>query len=272
MLPINRLISHRFRGFAKEENTVQGLLACFDFGVKYVEFDIRVARCGTPMIYHDEYALDASGHMRNICDVMATDFTQVGGRFKTIPTAEELFNAAAAHPDKTAVLLVDIKDAGFEMEIHSLVMAAGLSERVNYVSWVPEVLYQINAIAPNTPLCLSHWCQNPGSLVRSHHTVYDAKNGCIPRPESHVRKHGERSGWYVENGLKGELRELLRSVKGSVCLPQAMASAELIAAYHTDGIEVSTFSYIEWPSIMAHEDTLKPDFYFIDKKGVFDAL
>lgn len=272
MLPINRLISHRFRGFASEENTIAGLVACMDFGVKYVEFDIRVARCGTPMIYHDEYALDAKGRKRDICDVMATDFADVGGRFATIPSAEDLFNAAAAHSNTSTQLLVDIKDAGFEEEIHSLVMAAGLGARVTYVSWVPEVLYQINEIAPDIPLCLSHWCQNPGDIVRSHHVVHDAKNGHVPRPNGFTRKHGDRSGWFVDGSLKGELREILQRVKGSVCVPEGMATAELVAAYQADGIEVSTFSYITWPAIMAHEETLKCDLYFIDNKEVYDAL
>lgn len=272
MLPINRLISHRFRGFAPEENTIEGLVACMDFGVEYVEFDIRVARCGTPMIYHDEYAPDGTGRKRDICDVMARDFAKVGGRFATIPTAEDLLNAAAAHPNTSTKLLIDIKDAGFETEIHSLVMAADLINRVTYVSWLPEVLYQINALAPNTPLCLSHWCQNPGDLVRAYHIVYDAKNGRVPRPTPYTLKHGERSGWFVKGGLKGELRELLQQVKGSVCVPQDMATPELVAAYQADGIEVSTFSYIKWPAIMAHEDTLKCDLYFIDNKIVFDEL
>ena len=57
-LTIDALISHRFRGFAKRENTLEGLKAALDFGVVNLEFDVRVAACGTPMIYHDEYALD----------------------------------------------------------------------------------------------------------------------------------------------------------------------------------------------------------------------
>lgn len=267
----DRLISHRFRGFAPEENTVAGLNAALSFGVTYLEFDIRVARCGTPMIYHDEYALDGTGQKRLLCDVMACDFKSIGGRFATIPTAEDLFNAAAAHDRTDAILLVDIKDAGFEVEIHSLVMAAGLSHRVTYVSWVPEALFQIHAIAPDVRLCLSHWCQNPNAAIRAHHRVYDVKDGVVPR-RPHSLIHGQRSGYFVDGPLRGELRDMIIKTGGSICVPQDMVSAELVADYHRDDITVSTFSYVSWPAIQAHNKQMNIDLYFIDHKRVFDAL
>ncbi|WP_371395972.1 glycerophosphodiester phosphodiesterase [Fretibacter rubidus] len=267
----DRLISHRFRGFAPLENTVEGLNTALTFGVQHLEFDIRVARCGTPMIYHDEYALDGHGKRRLLCDVMAKDFAAIGGRFVTIPTAEDLFNAARDHEVTSAQLLVDIKDAGFELEIHALVMAAGLSKRVTYVSWVPEALYQIHAIAPNIPLCLSHWCEDPNAMIRAHHVVYTAADGHISKT-AQSRIHGQRSGYYVKGGLRGTLRDMIMKTGGSVCVPQDMVSTDLVADYHRDGIAVSTFSYINWPSIEAHDEAMNIDLYFIDDKVVFDAL
>ena len=271
MLDISRLISHRFRGFAEEENTIQGLNAAMTRGVELLEFDIRVTRCGTPLIYHDEYALDAAGKKRNICDIMASELPAIGGRFATMPKAEDLFHAAGLHPNKKPHLLVDIKDAGFEAEIHALVMMAGLGERVTYVSWVPEALYQMHDIAPNAPLCLSHWCQNPNKTIRRKHIVHEAKNGIITRRDP-VMIHGERSGYFVSGRLDGELFEILKSVKGSVCVPQDMVSAELVAQYHAEGLQVSTFSYVDWPSIMTANDAMNIDHYFIDDKIVFDQL
>jgi len=221
---MSRLISHRFRGFAGEENTVAGLTAAMSRGVELLEFDIRVTLCGTPLIYHDEYALD-----------------------------------------------IDIKDAGFETEIHSLVMTAGLGERVTYVSWVPEALYQIHDIAPTVPLCLSHWCQSPNEKTRKVHKVYEARNGRIPR-RSTVTIHGERSGYFVDGRLQGELFDIIKATNGSVCVPQDMVSAELVQAYHAEAIEVSAFSYVDWNSIMAADKAMKIDQYFIDDKIVFDQM
>ena len=271
MLDISRLISHRFRGFAKEENTISGLLAAMTRGVALLEFDIRVTRCGTPLIYHDEFSKDKNGSVRKICDVMAGDLIDIGGRFASMPTAENLLKAAGNHPNKDARLLIDIKDAGFESEIHALVMMAGLGKRVTYVSWVPEALYQIHEIAPDVPLCLSHWCKNPNALIRKLHTVHTAKDGNIPR-RAPLTIHGERSGYFVDGRLKGELFNIIKSTRGSVCVPQDMVTADLVAAYHAEGITVSAFSYVDWPAILAANSAMQIDEYFIDDKAVFDEI
>ncbi|WP_026942167.1 glycerophosphodiester phosphodiesterase [Hellea balneolensis] len=265
MVSLSNLISHRFRGFAPHENTVQGLIAALDFGVLNLEFDIRVAKCGTPMIYHDEYALDKIGTAHRLSDVMARDYAALGGLFSHMPTAEMLFAAMGAHPNKDARFLIDIKDAGFEAEIHALVMLNRLGGRVIYVSWVPEALYTMHDIAPEADFCLSHWCQSPDAKTRKVHKVFKAKLGHIKRPRR-KKVHGERSGWFVDGPLRGELRDIVTSV----CVPQAMVSRALVDDYHKDGIEVSTFSYIDWEHINRQKERFNIDTYFIDNKRVFD--
>ena len=227
MVTISNLICHRFRGFAPYENTIDGLLAALDLGVLNLEFDIRVAKCGTPMIYHDEAALDKDGKLHHLCDVMAQDFAALGGVFAHMPTAEALFAAAANHNNTAARFLIDIKDAGFEAEIHALVMLNHLASRVIYVSWVPEALYAMHDIAPDADYCLSHWCLSPDAGTRQIHKVFKAKMGHIKRP-SRKLVHGERSGWFVDGPLRGELRDIV----SSVCIPQAMVSRALVDDYH----------------------------------------
>lgn len=267
MVALSNLISHRFRGFAPHENTIDGLNAALDFGVLQVEFDIRVAKCGTPMIYHDEAALDKDGKLHYLCDLIADDFTSLGGVFAHMPTAEDLFAAIRQHSRKEAKLLIDIKDAGFETEIHALVMLNRLADRVVYVSWVPETLYAMHDIAPDAKYCLSHWCQSPDAKTRQVHKVFKAKMGHINRPRRKM-VHGERSGWFVDGPLRGELRDIV----SSVCVPQAMISRALVNDYHKDGIEVSTFSYIDWEHIRRHKERFNIDTYFIDNKHVFDEM
>ena len=271
MADLSHLISHRFRGFSKHENTLSGCLAALDFGVLNLEFDIRVTRCGTPVIYHDEFARGSNKRKQYVANLMAKSFPKVGGTFSHIPTAEALFALIAEHTNQKARLLIDIKDAGFEDIIHALVCAYGLQSRVVYVSWLPNVLYAMHEIAPDIPLCLSHWCKSPNKAVRMLHDVHDAKDGQIHRLD---RKyiHGERSGWFVDGPLRGELRNMIKASKGSVCVPQNMVTRDLVDDYHADDIEVSTFSYTEWKAIKTHEDRFNIDLYFIDNKAVFDAL
>ena len=267
MVAIKNLISHRFRGFSPYENTIKGLKAVLDFGVLNLEFDIRVAKCGTPMIYHDEAALDKDGKLHHLCDVLASDFAALGGVFAHMPSAETLFAAIAAHPKKEAKLLIDIKDAGFETEIHALVMLNRLASRVIYVSWVPEALYAMHDIAPDADYCLSHWCQSPDKKTRQIHKVFKDKMGHVKRPRRKL-VHGERSGWFVDGPLRGEMRDIVTSV----CVPQAMVSRALVDDYHKYDIEVSTFSYVDWDHINRHKERFNIDTYFIDNKDVFDKL
>jgi len=268
-ISFHSLISHRFRGFSEHENTIAGLIAALDFGVQKVEFDIRVTHCGTPLIYHDEHALDKKGEKRYISDIFAHDLMELGGVFQHMPTADALFAEAAAHANQSCQLLVDIKDAGFEVEIDSLIRAHGLENRTVYVSWVPNVLYRMAEIAPDIPLCLSHWPQSPDDLLRALHHVYDAKDGRIPHTQRQY-VHGERLGWYVKGGLKGELRMHIRQSAGSVCLPHNMLERSNIQQYQTEGIEVSAFSFVDWDVMRRARDAYALDMYFIDNKKVFE--
>ena len=269
MVSFNTLISHRFRGFSEHENTIAGLIAALDFGVQIVEFDIRVAKCGTPLIYHDEYAKDKAGKKRYLSDIFAKDLQRLGGTFSHMPTAEALFKAASEHRNNTCRLLIDIKDFGFEEEINALVHLFGLESRSVYVSWVPNVLYRMAELAPHIPLCLSHWPGSPSAKTRSLHGVHDAPDGIVPRLPG-IYFHGERSGWFVSGGLRGKLRALIMKSKGSVCLPVDMLDADLIKDYQKDSIEVSAFSFIDWDKMHEYEARFGLNEYFIDNKTVFD--
>jgi len=266
MADLSQLISHRFRGFSSYENTIEGLKNALDFGVKQVEFDIRVSRCGTPLIYHDEFALDQHTQKHYICDIMARDRTALGSVFTYIPTADALFETAAKHSNK-AKLLVDMKDAGFEDMFVALAASHGILDRVVWVSWLPETLYTIRDLLPDAELTLSHWCQNPSAAIRGIHKVYEAQSGHIPRPQRRFA-HGERSGWYVDGALQGEIRNLVNNV----CIPVDMVSRDLVRDYQSSGIGVSAFSYMSRQSVDAAEAEFGLTDYFIDAKSVFDSF
>lgn len=265
-MDFSKLISHRFRGFSDFENSLEGLKKALDFGVQQVEFDIRLARCGTPMVYHDESAPDNSGKSRFLCRYMANEFSGMGNVFAQIPTADQLFSAIAQHSHKDCLLLVDIKDAGAEAALYALAKSYGLSERLIWVSWLPEVLYAMNDIEKGQSLCLSHWCRRPGRNTRAIHHIYSADKGHIERPN---RKWvvGERSGWFVDGALRGELRKILTHV----CVPANQVWRDLVTQYQADGIQVSAFSFIEEETLEKEHKRLNLNAYFIDNKSVFET-
>jgi len=266
MVDLTQLISHRFRGFSEFENSIKGLNSALDYGVAQVEFDIRVTRCGTPLIYHDEATVDKNGKTHRICDIMARDRQKLGGLFAHMPTAEALLEAAAAHTNK-ARLLIDMKDVGFEDMLVALAKRFRLENQITWVSWLPETLYAIRDLLPASQITLSHWCAKPNMAIRSLHRVYEAKSGQIPRPKRRLVL-GERSGWYVDGPLTGEIRDLI----DNVCVPVDMVTRELVENYQADGIKVSAFSYISRETVDLAEIELSLDDYFIDAKAVFDSF
>ncbi len=265
MADLSQLISHRFRGFSEHENTIAGLNAALNWGVAQVEFDVRVTRCGTPLIYHDEAAPDGKGRMRKICDIMASDRRNLAGKFAHMPSVDALFKAASKHPNKAA-LLVDMKDAGFEDMLVALAKAHRLTDRIIWVSWLPETLYAVKDLLPDAEICLSHWCKSPDAPTRQIHKVFEAEARHIARPYRTI-VHGERSGWFVDGPLRGDMRDLV----SSVCVPANMVTLELIEDYHRDGIAVSTFSYVTRDTLEAAESEFGIDDFFIDAKVVFDS-
>jgi glycerophosphoryl diester phosphodiesterase len=267
MTRFDQLISHRFRGFAAHESTLDGCWAALDYGVQQIEFDIRVTRCGTPIITHDEAALDASGTLRHICDVRESEREHLGGDFARMPTADALFGAIASHTNTTCRLLVDVKDAGFEDAIYALCAKHRLLDRIVWVSWLPEVLYAVRDLDTSASLCLSHWCREPDAATKAKHQVFAAKDGRIARPERR-RVHGERSGWFVDGPLRGELRDLV----DWVCVPANQISAELVRDYHEDGTQVSAFSYVTAKGIDEAHGNVGHDAFFCDAKAPFESL
>lgn len=238
-----------------------------DFGVRQIEFDIRLARCGTPMIYHDETARDGAGNSLHLCEYMARNYTDLGGAFSHMPTAEQLFFAISQHDHKDCLLLVDIKDAGVEMGLYALAKSFGLSDRIIWVSWLPEVLYSMNDIEAGQALCFSHWCRRPGRWTRAIHHVYSADKGHIHRPERKLVV-GERSGWFVDGAVRGDLRRILTHV----CVPANQVWPDLVTQYQAENIQVSAFSYTRKRMLEAESKRLKLDAYFIDNKKLFETF
>jgi len=265
------LISHRFRGFSEYENTLEGLRAALDFGVRNLEFDVRVAKCGTPMVYHDEHALDGHGKKRYLCDYKAAEYEALGGIFAEMPSLDALFSTIKVHKFKNAKLLIDIKDLGFEHEIHALVMYYRLQHRAIYVSWVAEVLYRIHGLAPEIPLCLSHWSAEVSVSDAAQHKVNSSKGGIIPRIDD-AYMTGVSYGWAVKDPLAGDMLAILKASSGGICVPEDLLTRTLSDFYHRQKMFVSTYSYTDWPAINAHKKVLNVDMFFIDNREVFEEL
>ena len=262
-----KLISHRFLTFSEYENTAQGLISALDNKVSYVEFDVRIAKCGTPVIYHDPEAIDINGVEHKISTVKYNDFNDLGGRFKTISSLDEILDIAANHSNTKVKLLIDIKDFGYEQVIYSSVVKKKLSDRSIYVSWLPEVIYALHKLTPLSEFCFSYWCKPPSETTKESHIVFKSQNGEIKNQTS-ANNIGRSSGWYIKGALRGKLRDII----SMVCVPKHMLDVSLVNKYHQYGIEVSSFSYLNINEIINDKKNYNIDYFFADNKKVFENI
>lgn len=62
------VIAHRGACGYAPENTMSALSRAVSLGIQWVEFDVMLAKCGTPVIYHDETLQRTTRHPGNIND------------------------------------------------------------------------------------------------------------------------------------------------------------------------------------------------------------
>jgi hypothetical protein len=77
---------------------------------------------------------------------------------------------------------------------------------------------------------------------------------------------GERSGWFVDGPLRGELRDIITHI----CVPAGQVWPELVSQYQKDGISVSAFSYTDKNILENESKRLNLNEYFIDNHTLFE--
>lgn len=154
---IQKLLSHRLRGFGAYEHSPSALVEACKSGVAYLEVDTRVSSDGVIFIYHDPKLGDdvgRSGSIATMHSVQLRKVTFVDGQ--PLMDLEQLLGTFSKCGHAGAMLCLDIKDLGFEQAHLDAVRRFGLESRVVFVSWIPQVLRQLAAMGARCPLILSH--------------------------------------------------------------------------------------------------------------------
>jgi glycerophosphoryl diester phosphodiesterase len=154
------VIGHRGYAARAPENTLAALRAAADAGAPAVEFDVQVAACGTPVLFHDEHlgrTTNGAGPVRRrtLHQLQSLD----AGRWfsdefagERIPSLEE---ALAAVGPRFARLYCEIK--GYrEMEdldrIVAVARSSGYAERVVFISLDWLTLGRVASRSPELPV------------------------------------------------------------------------------------------------------------------------
>ncbi len=159
------LLGHRGEGAGASppENTIQSFDAALQHGCDGFEFDVRLTRCGCPVVCHDP---------------------KVAGVTVSFATKEELpgllqLEAVLRRYAKRAFLDIELKVPGLESEL-LVALAANPPEKGHVVSsFLPEVLKALrlrSGIVPLGLICeeasqLAGWRELPVQYVILHHSL-----------------------------------------------------------------------------------------------------
>ena len=167
----------------------------------------------------------------------------------TLPEALEIFRMGT-NPGQR--LCLDIKDYGFEERHVDHVRAAGLEDRVYYISWIPQVLLRLAELKVRSPLFLSHanllcWGRPAGILeaalgdriLRLSQYVVIGKNratsglGALGQGYQHM---------LVCRELPGLLLDVLLASRGGICVHRLLGRRRLREYCSRHGLRLWLFS------------------------------
>ncbi|HEX7223091.1 MAG TPA: glycerophosphodiester phosphodiesterase [Candidatus Limnocylindrales bacterium] len=141
-------LAHRGDWRRAPENTLPALLAALDIpGCDGVEFDVRAARDGTPVLYHDD-TLDRVHGVAARVDLLSADELAEHG----IPTLEEVLSALP----RRAFLDVELKGDPGRAAVDALTAGRGPRlERAVVSSFEAATLERVARLAPSWPRWLN---------------------------------------------------------------------------------------------------------------------
>ena len=150
-------LAHRGDWRRDAENTIPAFLAALAIpGCDGLEFDVRAARDGVPVCYHDDTLTRVHGIDRRVVDATADELEALG-----IPTLE----AALAAIPRRAFLDVELKGDPGRGAFEALVAGRGAGlQRAVVSSFEPAALERIAGYAPAWPRWLNVTDASPATI------------------------------------------------------------------------------------------------------------
>lgn len=151
-------LAHRGDWRHAPENTLPAFLAALAVpGCDGLEFDVRAARGGVPVCYHDDTLKRVHGIDRRVAEMSVDELEEVG-----VPT---LADVLAAIP-RRAFLNVELKGDPGRAAFEVLVGGRGPGlERAVISSFEPAMLERIGGLAPTWPRWLNSWDSSPATIA-----------------------------------------------------------------------------------------------------------
>jgi glycerophosphoryl diester phosphodiesterase len=167
------IIAHRGYSARAPENTLAALHAAVAGGADAVEFDLRVAACGTPVLFHDSMlsrTTDGVGPLRRrtlaqlkTLDAGAWFSHEFSG--ETIPSFAEALDCLSAHPGRVYAEVKDFREPEDLDRMVSVARDARMLHRVFFISLNWTVLERLRGRDPE--LFLGYVVDDAGEVVEA---------------------------------------------------------------------------------------------------------
>ena len=281
---LDKLLSHRLRGFSTFEHTPSALDHACASSVPYLEVDTRVSQDGHIYLYHDA---KTGRDLNRACVFARSPAAQLdqlrfinGEPLLTLQTALQRFQNRTFSDQR---LCLDVKDYGFEEKHLQLVRDAGLDDHVYFVSWIPQTLLRLHELGVKTPLFLSHWnltaWGKPGRLLTA--LLRDKRFALgsyviqgVNRATSDLSawRHGYSHALVCQQ-LPEPLLAIMTSSEGGLCIHRSLYDEALATYCLQHGLKLWLYA-VNTPHQYAHDATLPAvDVVFSDDApGVLEAL
>ena len=150
-----KFLSHRLNGFDTEESSLQGLKNATKANIPYLEIDTRVSKDGVIYVNHDNFIKHQTGSISisHNSSVKIDNYIKKNN-LKTIKL-DLLLDVFSKRANRSQILMIDVKDYGFEQLHLNLVGKYNLQKNIIWVSWIPQTLIEIDKISPDSTKILS---------------------------------------------------------------------------------------------------------------------
>ena len=136
-------IGHRGARAYAPENTLTSFKKAIEIGVDAVELDVRRTKDNQIVVIHDadiKRTTNGEGLVSELTLAQIKSFSADGG--EKIPTLQEALDFL----DKKVKVLVELKEAGIEEQVLSIVQMKGLEKNVVVISFLEEALRKLREL------------------------------------------------------------------------------------------------------------------------------
>jgi glycerophosphoryl diester phosphodiesterase len=210
------IIGHRGNPVHFPENTLPSLLGAVAAGARSVEFDVRVAACGTPVLLHDatlDRTTDGSGSVEaftldELRDLDAGSWFDPAFRGTRVPSLEEALAALLPPPPRGPghrihriyAELKGVRESGDLARILERIRRTGTEDRVILISLDFELLLDLRARAPE--LTLGFVAEDEGALADALPLVRQDPRSILDARQELLRADPLRTTGWVEEGIR----------------------------------------------------------------------